>query len=89
MERYGHHPPLYPHRRGQPITPGFVDDIVCIQLGSSDDDTFFCIDPFPAIGNLPTVGCRLALSSRPTFRGFTLEIVAACTTSALANLSLR
>ena len=22
VERYGHHPPLYPCRRGQPITPG-------------------------------------------------------------------
>nr|CAH0112384.1 unnamed protein product [Daphnia galeata] len=22
VERYGHHPPLYPHRRGQPMTPG-------------------------------------------------------------------
>ena len=24
VERYGHHPPLYPHRRGQSITPGSV-----------------------------------------------------------------
>ena len=23
VERYGHHPSLYPHRRGQPITPGY------------------------------------------------------------------
>lgn len=71
VERYGHHPPLYPHRRGQPMTPGYIFILrqnICslftfdMQFFDSFGNVVLC----HVIENLRTVGCRLVSSSHQT-----------------------